>query len=117
MFRRSLPAALLWWITSQCTSRMPEPIGSPKFSTFLFTHATLFVDPGRPSKNSPNRSLCVGFWAVETIAICVSHIGAVSSFRKYGLPCGLRDSLCTLQLSCSVFVPPQQLQHSVRLTG
>ena len=90
----------VWWTSSQCTLRQ-EHFGSPKFLTFLFTHATLFVDPGRPSKNSPNRSLCVGFWAVETIAICVSHFGAVSSFRKCGLPCGLRVSLCTLQLSCS----------------
>jgi len=51
------------------------------------------------------RSLCVGFWAVNTIAICIRmvytitpNIGAVSSFRKCGLPCGLRRSLCTLQL-------------------
>ena len=63
------------------------------------------VDPGRPSENSPKCSLCVGFWAVNTIAICIRMVctitpnnGAVSSFRKCGLPCGLCRSLCTLQL-------------------
>jgi len=45
------------------------------------------------------RSLRVGFWAVNTIAICsIRFNGAVSSFGECGLPCGLRDSLCTLQL-------------------
>src|SRR3972149_6168548 len=85
-----------------------EPFGSPKFLTFLSTHATLFVDPGRPSESSPMRFLCVGFWAVEIIAVCIWTIfiadannGAVSSFREYGFPCGLCGSLCTLQLSCS----------------
>ncbi len=68
------------------------------------------VDPGRPSKCSPNRILCVGFCSVETIAICTWTVftvtpnnGAVSSFREYGFPCGLCGSLCTLQLSCSAF--------------
>jgi hypothetical protein len=28
------------------------------------------VDPGRPSENSPYRSLCMGFWAFEAIAVC-----------------------------------------------
>lgn len=28
---------------------------------------------------------------------------AVSSLRECGLPCGLRASLCTLQLTCSAF--------------
>jgi len=40
---------------------LQELSGSPKFSTFLSTHATLFVDPGRPSGASPYRLLCVGF--------------------------------------------------------
>jgi len=68
------------------------------------------VDPGRPSETSPSRSLCVGFWAVNTIAICSRTVctanaihGAVSGFRVYGLPCGPCGSLCTLQLSRSVF--------------
>jgi hypothetical protein len=54
------------------------------------------------------RFLCVGFWAVEIIAICTWTVftitpnnGAVSSFREYGFPCGLCGSLCMLQLSCS----------------
>ncbi len=75
--------------------------GLPSSCALLSTHATLFVDPGRPSECSPKRILCIGFWAVETIAICFSHSGAVSSFRKCGLPCGLRRSLCTLQVCCS----------------
>jgi len=68
------------------------------------------ADPGRPSENSPKCSLRVGFWAVNTIAICIRTVctitpnnGAVSSFRKCGLPCGLCRSLCTLQLCRSAF--------------
>jgi hypothetical protein len=77
----------------------PEPLGSPKFLTLLSTHPTLFVDPGRPSGRSPKRVLCVGFWGVNPIAICMTlFYEAVSSFGECGLPCGLRDSLCTLQL-------------------
>ena len=30
-----------------------EPSGPPKFLTLLSTHTTLFVDPDRPSGNSP----------------------------------------------------------------
>ena len=71
----------------------------PKFLMRLSTHTTLFVDPGGPTGISPKRSLCVGFWGVNTIAICFSaRNGAVSSFGECGLPCGLRGSLCTLQL-------------------
>jgi hypothetical protein len=34
----------------------------------------------------------MGFWLVNTIAICINLAnGAVSSFGKSGLPCGLRD--------------------------
>ena len=44
--------------------------GPPKSLALLFTHPTLFVDPGRPSAHSPYRTLRVGFWAVNTIAIC-----------------------------------------------
>lgn len=48
-----------------------EPPGPPTFSTLLSIHTVLFVDPGRPSGTSPSRSLCVGFWHVNTIAICL----------------------------------------------
>ena len=56
---------------------------------------------------------------VNTVAIRFKrHDGAVSSFGDRGLSCGLRDSLCTLQLTRSVFPPPQsQLQHSVGVDG
>ena len=61
-------------------------------------------------------------WASDTVNIVAirikRHIGAVSSFGDRGLSCGLRTSLCTLQLTCSVFPPPQlQLQHSVGVDG
>jgi len=59
-----------WWSTTQYTFPQQEPCGSPKFLTSLSTHATLFLDPGRPSENSPFRSLCIGFWHRYTIAIC-----------------------------------------------
>ncbi len=59
-----------WWTNTQCTSPPQEPFGPPKFLPFLSTHATLFVDPGRPSESSPIRSLCLGFWYRYTIATC-----------------------------------------------
>ena len=40
------------------------------------------------------------FWTVFTVT---PNNGAVSSFRKCGLPCGLCRSLCTLQLCRSAF--------------
>src|SRR5436309_9943043 len=41
---------------------------------------------------------------VNNVAVCTKrHDGAVSSFGEYGLSCGLHASLCTLQLTCSVF--------------
>jgi hypothetical protein len=74
-----------------------EPSGPPKFLTLLSTHTTLFVDPDRPSGRSPKRVLCVGFWGVKPIAVCImAAYGAVSSFGECGLPCGLRGALCTL---------------------
>ena len=76
-----------------------EPSGPPKFLTLLSTHTTLVVDPDRPSGSSPKRFLCVGFWCVKTIAVCMSRAnGAVSSFRECGLSYGLRGALCTLHL-------------------
>ncbi len=60
-----------WWTETQCTYPRQEPFGSPKFLALLSTHATLFVDPGRPSESSPIRSLCVGFWYRYTIATCI----------------------------------------------
>jgi hypothetical protein len=61
------------------------------------------VDPGRPSESLPKRSLCVGFPSVNTVAICINLIlEAVSSLGDCGFPCGLQDSLCTLQRFRSV---------------
>ena len=84
-----------------------EPSGPPKFLALLSTHTMLFVDPDRPSGRSPTRVLCVGFWCVKTIAVCMSRDnGAVSSFRECGLPYGLRGALCTLHLcrsACTSF--------------
>src|SRR5215510_6907814 len=83
---------------------LQEPSGPPKFLTLLSTHTTLLVDPDRPSGSSPQRFLCIGFWGVKPIAVCMSRAhGAVSSFGKCGLSCGLRGALCTLHLVRSVF--------------
>ena len=107
--------------------------GPPKFLAFLSTHATLFVDPGRSSEGSPKCPLRVGF-SHRTLGRCgtvTPSPPALSSvtrlyqdFRERGLPCGLRGSLCTLQLLRSALgppfsslAPPQQLQHSVRVAG
>ena len=72
----------------------PEPHGPPKFLTLLSTHPTLLVDPGRPSGSSPNRFLCVGFWRVNTIAICIllvtrlsQALGSAVSPTGYVVPC------------------------------
>jgi hypothetical protein len=60
--------------------------------------------PAVPPKPYLYRLLCVGFLFVNTIAICpavftlLSINEAISSFREYGLPYGLRGSRCTLQL-------------------
>jgi len=65
---------------------------SPRIPRSLWTPA----DPPGPH---PLQSLRVGFWHVKTIAVCFKLLHeAVSSFGKCGLPCGLRGSLCTLQL-------------------
>ena len=37
----------------------------------LPAHATLLVDPDRPSESSPKRSFCVGFWYRYAIAACL----------------------------------------------
>src|SRR5437764_14913590 len=82
-------------------------LGLPSSLVLLFTHATPFADPGRPSTTSPLRLLCFGFWKADTIAACSFNIDeAVSSFRECGLPCGLRDSLCTLQPFRSALTAP-----------
>src|SRR5687767_7680821 len=83
-------------------------LGLPSSVVSLFTHATLFSDPGSSSTTSPIRLFCVGFWNTQTIASYFSNInGAVSSFWDCGLPYGLRDSLCTLQpLRSALTLPP-----------
>src|SRR5205823_15064804 len=76
-----------------------EPDGPPKLLTLLSTHHTLLVDPDSPSQTSPLRSVCIGFCRVKSIADCITlDHGAVSSFGECDVPCGLRGSLCTLQL-------------------
>ena len=73
---------------------LPYPLQAPR------------VDPGRPSRTSP-RTICPSVLAsdaVKNVAVCIKrNDGAVSSFGEYGLSCGLHVSLCTLQLTCSVF--------------
>ena len=81
------PTCICPWWTRPMHRLLQEPSGSPKFLTFLSTHATLFVDPGRPSGASPTRCLCVGFWFVNTIAICISlYNGAVSRLQGVRSP-------------------------------
>jgi hypothetical protein len=88
---------LVWLkIRMPCDTAFPqsEPDGSPKFLTLLSTHPTLFVDPGRPSGSSPNRFLCVGFWRVNTIALCILLVTRLSQALEsadsptgYVVPC------------------------------
>jgi len=85
-----------------------EPTGSPKFLTRLSTHPTLFVDPGRSSESSPNRFLCVGFWRVNTIAICIllvtrrsQALGSADSLTGYVVPCVRFNCLVQLYMGAS----------------
>src|SRR5213596_4237891 len=63
------------------------------------------VDPGADPRGSRPIDPSVSASAtVHIVAVCTKrHDGAVSSFGEYGLSCGLHVSLCTLQLTCSVF--------------
>src|SRR5436190_9060953 len=63
------------------------------------------VDPGADPRGSrPIDPSVSASGTVNTVAVRIKrHDGAVSSFGEYGLSCGLHVSLCTLQLTCSVF--------------
>jgi hypothetical protein len=97
-----------------------ESEGSPKFldASLHACHALKWTpaDPRGPHQFGP---FVLASGTVNTVAICFKRFdGAVSSFGKYGLSCGLHVSLCTLQRTCSVFPPPQlPLQHSVGVDG
>jgi hypothetical protein len=94
-----------------------EPTGSPKFLTLLPTHPALFMDPGRPSELSPKkRSLCVGFWRVKTIAICIRLVTRLSQ-GQCGLPYGLRGAPCTLHLSCSALPRASSTVATLGMSG
>ena len=91
-----------WWTKNQCTHPWQEPFGSPKFLVFLSTHATLFLDPGRPSEDSPKRSLCIGFWSRYTIAICIILSNEAVS-RLQGVRSPLRSMWFTVYASAVSF--------------
>jgi len=106
IFRIAYLLSVWWTLTNAHGYRNIS--GLPSSCAFLSTHATLFVNPDRPSENSPYRFPCVGFQTVNTVAICIctayaadAITGLYQDFRKCGLPCGLRRSLCTLQWCCS----------------
>ena len=97
-----------------------EPTGSPKFLTpSLHAYHALRWTPADPREPHQSGSSASASDTVNTVAIRFKrHDGAVSSFGDRGLSCGLHASLCTLQLTRSVFPPPQsQLQHSVGVDG
>src|SRR3990172_5005784 len=82
-----------------------EPVGSPKFlnASLHACHALRWTpaDPRGPHQIGPS---VLASGTVNTVAICIKRLdGAVSSFGVRGLSCGLPASLCTLQLTCSVF--------------
>jgi hypothetical protein len=81
------------WIGSGQRPNAPthdrNPSDLPSSWRFSPTHATLFVDPGRPSESSPIRSLCVGFWYRYTIATCFI-LGNEAVSRLQGLRSPLR---------------------------
>lgn len=51
------------------------------------------------------RFFCIGFRCRNDVAICINLYlrGCIIHFRKYGLPYGLSDSLCTLHLIVTNF--------------
>ena len=90
----------------------------PSSRRFLSRIPRSRLDPGRPSGTSPWRFLCVGFWVVNTIAICTKPVnGAVSSLGDCGLPCGRRDSLCTLQLFRSALLRTSSIASTLGMRG
>jgi len=82
-----------------------EFAGSPKFLTpSLHAYHALRWTPADPRKPHQIGSSALVSDTVNTVAIRIKrHDGAVSSFGDRGLSCGLHASLCTLQLTCSVF--------------
>jgi len=82
-----------------------ELAGPPKFlnASLHACHALKWTpaDPRGPHQIGPS---VLASATVNTVAVCFKRLdGAVSSFGEYGLSCGLHVSLCTLQLTGSVF--------------
>ena len=61
------------------------------------------VDPGRSCRPHQFGPFVLASETLKPSPSASSFNEAVSSFGEYGLSCGLRVSLCTLQLTCSVF--------------
>ena len=102
-----------------CVSAV-ESVGPPKFLTLsLHAYHALRWTPADPRGSHQHDPSAWASDTVNTVAIRIKrHDGAVSSLGERGLSCGLHASLCTLQLTRSVFPPPQsQLQHSVGVDG
>jgi hypothetical protein len=79
-------------------SRLPNPESKKRLTTNLRFRRPRFgmnVNPGRPSGSSPKkRCLCIGFWGVNTIAICIKRftrlyqaLGSADSLAGYVVPC------------------------------
>ncbi len=86
----------------------PEPA---KDSWHLSPHIprSLWTPADPPSTHLFLGALCIGFWPVNTIAICFWDFRPLLALSRLfqdlgecGLPCELRGSLCTLQLFRSV---------------
>jgi len=99
-----------------------EFAGSPKFLTpSLHAYHALRWTPADPRESHQCDSSVSASGTVNTVAVRIKrHDGAVSSFGDRGLSCGLHASLCTLQLTCSVFtsavaVGTLTLQESAKL--
>jgi hypothetical protein len=90
-----------------------EPGGPPKFLTPLSTHTTLFVDPDRPSGISPTRSLCVGFWCVQTIAVCIIAITGLYQALESAVSPAVYVVPCVRFTRVVRLAPPRQVQHAV----
>ena len=79
----------------------------------LHAYHALKWTPADPREAHQKRFLCVGFWSVKAIAICIialtglyQALGSAVSPAVYVVPC-VRFA-CVVRLS-----PPRQVQHSV----
>jgi hypothetical protein len=110
---RLRPTVCLGFPVCGLTSRMPcdTPIlnieqnrnrqGLPSSWHFFARIPRSKVDPGRPSRTSPNRSVCVGFCCVKSMAVCISSYRGCIKLKGVRSP--LRSACFPVYASTDLF--------------